>query len=151
MSLPSHTVSGDQSAGGVLEDVAEVDDLAPGVGDLDADRLLARDRRQDADLGRRERVGEVVLELGDLGHLHARREPQLVAGDVGAGDAADDLGVDAEVAEGLDAACAADLLLPGRVGLGRLAGGALEEARVGHAATRSRVVGDAARGSGPGA
>ena len=32
------------------------------VRDLDADRLLARDRREDADLRGRERVGEVVLE-----------------------------------------------------------------------------------------
>ena len=88
MSLPSHTVSGDQSARRLLEDVAEVDDPAPGVGDLDADRLLARDRRQDPDLGGGQRVGEVVLELGDLGDLGPGRQPQLVAGDVRAGDAA---------------------------------------------------------------
>ena len=31
-----------------------------------SDCLLARDRREDADVGRRERVREVVLELGDL-------------------------------------------------------------------------------------
>ena len=39
---------------------------------LDADRLLARDRRQDPDLRRRERVGEVVLQRRDLRHLRAR-------------------------------------------------------------------------------
>ena len=71
-SLPSQTVSGDQSGGRLLEDVAEVDDPAARVGDLDADRLLAGDRRQDADVGRGQRVGEVVLELGDLGDLDAR-------------------------------------------------------------------------------
>ena len=48
------------------EDVAEVDDAAVAVGDLDADGLLAGDRGEDADLGGGQRVGEVVLELGDL-------------------------------------------------------------------------------------
>ena len=102
MSLPSHTVSGDQSAGGILEDVAEVHDPAARVGDLDADRLLARDRREDPDIGGGQRVGEVVLELGDLGDLGPGREAQLVAGDVRPGDAADDLRLDAEVAERLE-------------------------------------------------
>ena len=95
-------MSGDQSAGRLLEDVAEVDDPAARVGDLDADRLLAGDRREDADVGRGQRVGEVVLELGDLADLDAGREAQLVAGDVRAGDHADDLRLDAEVAERLD-------------------------------------------------
>ena len=49
-------------AGQVVEDVAERDELRREVRHLDADRLLAGDRREDADLGRRERVGEVVLE-----------------------------------------------------------------------------------------
>ena len=57
-------------------------------------------------------------------------------------DLADDLRVDAEVPERLDQR-ARDLLLPGGVGLGRLAGGALEEARrSGTCQTKSRVVGD---------
>ena len=63
MSLPSQTVSGDQSFGGVLEHVAEVDQLAHSFGHLDADRLLAGDRRQDPHLLGGQRVGEVVLEL----------------------------------------------------------------------------------------
>ena len=45
----------------VVEDVAERDEPRREVRHLDADRLLAGDRRQDADLGRRERVGEIVL------------------------------------------------------------------------------------------
>ena len=77
-SLPSHTVRATSRAA-ALEDVAEVDDPPARVRDLDPDRLLARDRRQDPDVGRRERVGEVVLELRDLAHLDARRESQLVA------------------------------------------------------------------------
>ena len=47
-------------------DVAERDEVRGEVRHLDADCLLARDRREDADLGRRERVAEVVAELGDL-------------------------------------------------------------------------------------
>ena len=58
--------------GRVLVDVAEAHDPAVLVGDLDADGLLAGDRREDADVGRGQRVGEVVLELGDLRHLDAR-------------------------------------------------------------------------------
>ena len=102
MSLPSHTVSGDQSGRRLLEDVAEVDDPPARVGDLDADRLLAGDRRQDADVGGGQRVGQVVLELGDLGHLDPGRQADLVAGDVRAGDPADHLGLDPEVAERLE-------------------------------------------------
>ena len=49
-----------------------------------------------------QRVGEVVLELGDLADLDAGREAQLVAGDVRARDHADHLRLDAEVAERLD-------------------------------------------------
>ena len=56
----------------LLEDVAEVDDPPARVRHLDADGLLAGDRREDADVRRGQRVGEVVLELGDLGDLDAR-------------------------------------------------------------------------------
>jgi hypothetical protein len=64
--------------------------------------LLARDRREDPDLRRRERIREVVLERRDLRDLRAGRELQLVAGDARAGDLADDVRVDAEVRERLD-------------------------------------------------
>ena len=47
------------------EHVAERDRGAAVVGDLDADERLARDRREDADGGRRERQREVVGERGD--------------------------------------------------------------------------------------
>ena len=98
------------------EDVAERDDAPAAVGDLDADGLLARDRGEDADVGRGQRVGEVVLEVADLVHLDAGRQAQLVARDVRAGDGADDLGLDPEVAERLDER-RCDALLVGGVGL----------------------------------
>ena len=129
-SLPSQTVSGDDPCGGVAEHVAERDDAAVAVGDLDADRALARDRREDPDLGRGERVGEVVLEVRDLRHLHAGRELELVAGDVRAGDRADDLRLDAEMAERLGEP-AGGLLLAGGVGPHLLRGRALEDPRLG--------------------
>ena len=78
-SLPSQTRQRRPVRGRVLEDVAQVDDPPPRVGDLDAHGLLAGDRGEDADLGRRQRVGEVVLELGDLGDLGPGRQAQLVA------------------------------------------------------------------------
>ena len=103
------------SAGRPGVDVAEADHAAALVRDLDADRLFARDRRQDADVGRGQRVGEVVAELGDFLDLGAGRQPQLVAGDVRAADDADDLRLDPEVAERLDQ-LAADRVLVARVG-----------------------------------
>ena len=106
-----------------------MDDPAARVRHLDADGLLAGDRREDADVRGRERVREVVLELGDLADLDARREPQLVAGDVRAGDHADHARLDAEVPERLDE-LGGDLLLPDRVGAVGVGGRAGEEARI---------------------
>ena len=87
---------------GVLEHVAEVHDPPARVRDLDPDRLLAGNRRQNPDVGGGQRVREVVLELRDLGDLRPGRQPDLVAGDVRPGDAADHLRLDPEVAERLD-------------------------------------------------
>ena len=114
----------------LLEDVAEVDHLAHAVGHLDAHGLLAGDRREDAHLLGGERVGEVVLELGDLRHLDAGRQPQLVARHVRAGDGADHPRVHVEVAERLGElpAGALDALRVDLLG----AAGALEEGRLGH-------------------
>ena len=54
---------GERRAGrGLVDEIAERDEVGRAVGHLDADRLLAGDRREDADLGRRERVGEVVAQ-----------------------------------------------------------------------------------------
>ena len=102
MSLPSHTASGLACPGISPKMSPRVTSFGREVRDLDADRLLARDRGKDPDLGRRERIGEVVLETGDLGDLGPGRELELVADDARAGDLADDRGVDAEVRERLD-------------------------------------------------
>ena len=77
------------------EDVAQRDELAVDVRDLDADGLAARDRRQDAHVGRRHRVGDVLVQARDAGDLHARPELELVAGDGRADDHADEAGLDA--------------------------------------------------------
>ena len=63
MSFPSQTDSGLAVGGQVVVDVAERDEVRREVRHLDADRLLAGDRREDPDLRRRERVGEIVLQL----------------------------------------------------------------------------------------
>ena len=102
MSLPSQTESGLAVAGRSSKMSPSVTRFGVEVRHLDADGLLAGDRREDADLGRRERVGEVVLERGDLRDLRPGRELELVAGHARAADLADDRRVDAEVRERLD-------------------------------------------------
>ena len=81
MSLPSQTESGLDGRRQVVVDVAQGDEVRREVRHLDAHGLLAGDRREDADLGRRERVGEVVLERRDLRDLRPRGELELVARD----------------------------------------------------------------------
>ena len=100
MSLPSQTESGDAPGPGSTDDeVAERDDVRRAVRDLDADGLLARDRREDADLGGRQRVREIVAQAGDAGDLRARGELELVARHARAGDGADEAGLDAVLGE----------------------------------------------------
>ena len=83
-------------------DVAEPHQAPALVRHLDADRLLAGDRRQDADVGGGERVGEIVAKLGDLRDLGPGSELKLVAADVRAADHSQQLGLDAEVAQRLE-------------------------------------------------
>src|SRR5579863_2423119 len=73
----------------VSEDVTEGDEVRREVRHLDANGLLPRNRGEDADLGRREGVAEVVAELGDLPDLRAGSELELVAGDAWARDLPD--------------------------------------------------------------
>ena len=61
------------------EHVAERDELALPVRHLDADRAAPRDRGEDAHVGRRHRVLDVVAQAGDPVDLHAGPELELVA------------------------------------------------------------------------
>ena len=79
------------------EHVAERHDLLVQVGDLDADRGLAGDRRQDPDVGRRDGVGDVLGQRGDLLDLDGRADLDLVPRHGRAAGVARDLGVDAEL------------------------------------------------------
>ena len=125
----------------VAHHVAELDDLAVLVGHLDADRGLAGDRRQDADVGGGQRVGEVVLEVGDLAHLHAGRQAHLVAGDVRTGHGADHAGLDAEVAQRLHEG-ARGLLLARRVRAHLRGGGAGQQPSAGALPHEVGMLGD---------
>ena len=102
MSLPSQTASGLADCGRSSKTSPSVTRFGLEVRHLDADGLLARDRREDPDLGRGQRVGEVVLERGDLANLRSGCKLQLVAGDARARDLAADGRVDAEVGQRLD-------------------------------------------------
>src|SRR5579875_15266 len=62
------------------EDVSEGDQLALLVGHLDPDRRAAGDGGEDPHVGGSHRIGDVPLEVGDLGDLDPRAELQLVAG-----------------------------------------------------------------------
>ena len=86
---------------GRSQDVAEADHLLVGVGDLDADRGLARDRAEDAHLVRGDRVGDVLAEGRDLLDLDRRAELDLVPGDGGSPGVARDGRVDLELLQHL--------------------------------------------------
>ena len=102
MSRPTADLARVRGPAGLLagEDVAEGHELALRVRHLDADRRAARDGRQDAHVGRRHRVGDVLREAGDPVDLHARAELELVAGDGRADGGADEAGLHAVGGEG---------------------------------------------------
>ena len=81
----------------VGQHVGQPHHLAVDVGHLNADGRLAGDRRQHPDAFGCHRVGDVLLQLGDLLDLHARPELDLVARDRRAASAAGDRGVDLEL------------------------------------------------------
>ena len=85
---------------GRREDVAERHELAlPCSGPRRRSPTAPGDRREDAHVGRRHRVGDVVAQARDPVDLHARRELELVAGDRRADGRADEAGVDAELVQ----------------------------------------------------
>ena len=88
--------------GPLAVDVAEADEAAPRVRDLDPDRLLSGDRGENPDVGGGECVGEVVLELRHLADLRSRRELELVAAHVRPRDNAEQPGFDPEVLQRLE-------------------------------------------------
>ena len=53
------------------EDVAKSHDLAVLIGNLDTNSLLAGDGGKNPDVGGGQRVGDVLVEAGDAGDLHA--------------------------------------------------------------------------------
>ena len=71
------------------------------VGHLDADGVLAGDRRDDADARHAQIQGEVVGEVRDLVDAQAGLQGDLVLRDDRPGVDADDVDVEAEVGEGL--------------------------------------------------
>ena len=96
---------------GRRHDVAQADQLAGVVGDLDADGRTAGDRRQDAHVRGGHRVGDVAVEAGDPRHLHTGAELQLVAGDGGADGLAHQPGLHPVGGEGIHQGAPAGLHL----------------------------------------
>ncbi len=96
---------GDERRGALglaLVDVPKADQAALLVRDLDAHGLLAGDGSEDPDVGRGQRVCQIVLERRDLRDLGPGGELELVAAHVRAGDHADHPRLDAEVLERLE-------------------------------------------------
>lgn len=86
--------------GASLDQLAEADHDPFVVGDLDADGVLAGDRRDDADRRDAQRDREVVLEGGDLGDAESRFEFEFELGNDRTGVDFGDLHVQAEFGEG---------------------------------------------------
>ena len=83
--------------GTAAQDIPQCDQFTVRVGDLDADGLLAGDRTEDANIGARNRVGDVLAQRGDALDLDAWPELDLVARDGRAAHETGDRGVDAEL------------------------------------------------------
>ena len=80
--------------------VAQHHGFAIGVRNFDADGGFAFDHRQDAHVGAGHRVGDVLLQVGDLLDLDARAKLHLIHGDGWSAQEADDLRIDVELLEG---------------------------------------------------
>ena len=87
-------------AGGLgAQDIAELDHLAIGIGDLDTDGALAGDRCEQADLVGGHRVGDVLLQPSDTRDVNAPTTVDFVAGHLGTTRVAGDRGVHIELGE----------------------------------------------------
>ncbi len=90
-----------RAGGRIGEHVGQAHHFPVDVGHLDADRGLAGNRREHPDALGRHRIGDVLLQRGDLLDLHARAEFDLVTGDGRAAGASGDRGVDLELLQHL--------------------------------------------------
>jgi len=113
------------------QDVAQRDDLLVPVGDLDADGRASRDRAEDAHIGGTDRVGDVLGQAGDLLHLDAVADLDLVAGHRRATGVAGHPRVDVELGE--------DIAQPSDDGIGRLGASLRDRAGLQHAGVGKRV------------
>ncbi|CAB4870105.1 unannotated protein [freshwater metagenome] len=84
---------------GRTQHIAEGDDIAVGVGDLDTNRGLAGDWGEERDLVRRDRVFDVARQGGNPFDLDALREFDLVARDGGSASETGDRRIDTELRE----------------------------------------------------
>ena len=108
--------------------VAEADEFLVGVRDLDTDGLLAGDRRQDAHVGARDGVRDVLAQPRHTVDLDARAEFDLVARHRRAARKPADDGIDAELLEYLGQRVD-DTVVRGGTLLGR--GPLFEDVRIG--------------------
>ncbi len=81
------------------EQIADGDQGAVDVRNLDADRLFARDRREDSHIGCGHRIRDVLLETRDAGDLHAGSQLVLEHRDRRADPDTDEAGLDVVLAE----------------------------------------------------
>ena len=81
------------------EDVPERHLRRPGIGYFDPDRALARYRGEYPDLGRRQGIRYVLLQVPDLADLDPATETQLVSGNPRANHGAHHVGLHPEIGE----------------------------------------------------
>ena len=98
-----------------VDDVPDVDGAHQLVGHLDAHDGDFIGDGGNADARGAQCQGNVVGKVGELGELHAAVELQLIAGDRGAADDVDDMGVDAEAHQRVAQALGVELHLLGAV------------------------------------
>ena len=87
--------------GGAAQHVPYRHQFAVGVGDLDTDGFLARDRAQDPHVCTRHCVGDVLAQRGYPLDFHTRTQFNFVAGDRWSPQETRHLRVDAELVEDL--------------------------------------------------
>ena len=90
-----------QLAAGAEEDFLEANSRPVFIGHFDADGVLARNRRDDADARHAHVQGEVVAEVGDLVDAHAGFQGDFVLRDHRPRVDADHADVELEILEGL--------------------------------------------------